>query len=89
MIFRVDYGDSIIYIISMDDTLDFSWLANDTTPKFTWDDILKPDGVADQAFGVVTPDPRDTVKHDTYTGIAEGGIILAIAIFFCVFFSQK
>lgn len=66
-----------------------SWLANDTTPVFTWDDILKPNGVADQAFEVVTPDPREVPKHDTYMGIIEGGIVLVTVIFVYTFFSQK
>ena len=74
----------------MNDSLDFSWMANDTTPKFTWDDILKPNGVADQAFEVVTPDPRDSVsKNDTYMGIIEAVALLTAIIFGYVFFSQK
>lgn len=73
----------------MSDTTDFDWMANDTTPVFTWDDILKPNGVADQSFGVVTPDPRDHPKHDIYMGIMEGLTLLATLIFVYVFFSQK
>lgn len=73
----------------MNDSLDFSWIANDTTPKFTWDDILKPNGVADQAFGVVTPDPRDSVKHDAYMGIIEGGILICVILFLYTFSLKK
>jgi hypothetical protein len=73
----------------MKDSLDFSWMANDTTPVFTWDDILKPNGVADQSFGVVTPDPRDPPKHDIYMGILEAGILLTTLIFIYTFFPKN
>ena len=66
-----------------------AWMTNDSIPKLTWDDILKPNGVADQSFGVVTPDPRETPKHDAYLGILEGGALLVSLIFVYVFFSEN
>ena len=66
-----------------------AWITNDSIPKLTWDDILKPNGVADQAFGVVTPDPRDTTNNDAYLGIMEGGILLVVVLFFYTFFPTK
>ncbi len=86
MIFRVDDRESIIYTISMNDSL--AWLANDTTPKLTWDSILKPGGVADQSFDVVTPDPREK-DNNLYFGIIEAGILVVAVLFVYTFFSQK
>lgn len=66
----------------------FGWIANDSVPKLTWNDILKPNGVADQAFEVVTPDPRLDVQkpnHEVLYGMAEIGILLGVFVtFFCL-----
>ena len=67
---------------------DLTWLANDTTPILTWDDILRPNGVTDSIFGVVTPDPRPP-NHDALFGIIEFGLMLIPMIFIYTFYSQK
>lgn len=82
----VDYNENIGYIKNMSvDSL--AWLANDTTPVFTWDDILQSGGVADQTFGVITPDPRE--PNPIYSGIMEVGILAVAILLVCIFFPQN
>jgi hypothetical protein len=66
----------------------WGWLKTDTIPKYTLNDILKPDGVADQAFETVTPDPRwETEKpsHEVLFGFIELGVMAGVIItLFCL-----
>lgn len=66
----------------------WGWLKNDTIPKYTMDDIMKPGGVSDQAFGVVTPDPRwETEKpsNDVLFGFIELGVMVVVIVtLFCI-----
>ncbi len=53
------------------------------TTKMTWDDILKPHGVADNAFGVVTPDPRIQSPNTFEQGtLVEAALFVVIVVIF-------